>query len=291
MITLILVALALFGLVFGSFAGATVWRLRAHQLQEDKYIKEPYDKDEYKRLRPLMGRSVRRDHSQCLDCGYKLKWYDLIPLVSWLSLKGRCRKCRRSIGLFEPLMEIGLALAFVVSFLFWPFALETPLAIAQFGVWLASLVALTILVAYDAKWFLLPDKVTFMVVGLGLVWLGLRIIEQGQVWPALLSTIGAVGVLGGLYLVLYLVSRGRWIGFGDVKLGLALGLLLGDWALALVALFTANLLGTLIVLPLLAAGKLKRDSHVPFGPLLIAGALLAFLFGSYVVEWMLFAVV
>jgi len=291
MLTFTLIALFLFGLIFGSFAAATVWRLRARQLQDDKNVKEPYDKDEYKRLKPLMSRSVRQDHSQCLECGHQLKWYDLIPLVSWLSLKGRCRRCRHSIGLFEPLMEIGLASAFVVSFLFWPFALETPLAIAQFGVWLASLVALTVLVAYDAKWFLLPDKITFTVVGLGLVWLVLRIIEQGEVWPALLSTVGAVGALGGLYLVLYLVSRGRWIGFGDVKLGLALGLLLGDWALALVALFTANLLGTLIVLPLLAAGKLKRDSHVPFGPLLIVGTLLAFLFGSYAVDWMLFSLV
>ncbi len=291
MLTLIIVALVLFGLILGSFAGATVWRLRARQLQLDKQQKEPYSKAEYERLKPLMGRSAAKDRSVCLHCGYALRWYDLIPLVSWIALKGKCRSCRTPIGSFEPLMELGVAAAFVLSFLFWPFALETPLAIAQFIVWLASIVALAMLVAYDAKWFLLPDKVTFTVVGLGIVWLVLRSIEQGEVFTPLISSIGAVGVLGGLYLVLYLVSKGRWIGFGDVKLGLALGLLIGDWALALVALFSANLIGTLIVLPLLAVGKLKRTSRVPFGPLLIAGAVFALLFGWYVVEWIMFTLV
>lgn len=287
----IVIALILFGLIFGSFAGAMVWRLRAQQLQKDKNNKEPYDKAEYTRLKPLMNRSPRRDRSQCLSCGYALKWYDLIPLVSWLSLKGKCRSCRAPIGRFEPLIELGVAAAFVVSFLVWPFTLETPLAIAQFGVWLASIVALAILFAYDTKWFLLPDKVTFTVVGFGVVWLVLRMIESGEVWGQLLSSLGAIGVLGGLYLVLYIVSKGRWVGFGDVKLGLALGVLLGDWALALLALFLANLIGTLIVLPLLLSGRLQRDSHVPFGPLLIAGAAIALLFGGIAVEWMLFTVV
>jgi prepilin signal peptidase PulO-like enzyme (type II secretory pathway) len=290
MLTFIIVALVLFGLILGSFAGASVWRLRARQLQIDKREKEPYDKAEYARLKPLMSRSTRTDRSMCLECEYALKWYDLIPLVSWIALKGKCRSCRRPIGFFEPLMELGVTLVFILSFVFWPVSLETPLAIAQFTVWLTAVVGLAILVAYDAKWFLLPDKVTFAVAGLALVWLVLRVIEQGEVWGPLLSTIGAVGVLSGLYLLIYLISKGRWVGFGDVKLGLALGLIIGDWALALLALFLANLIGTLIVLPLLATGKLKRDSRVPFGPFLIAGTSISLFFGWYGVELLLFAV-
>ncbi len=289
MLTFIIVGLVIFGLILGSFAGATVWRLRARQLSADKRDKEPYDKNEYTRLKPLMGRSARKDRSMCLECGYTLRWYDLIPVVSWVALKGKCRSCRKPIGRFEPFIEIGVALAFVLSFIFWPFLLDTPLAIAQFAVWLASIVGLAILVAYDAKWFLLPDKVTFTVAGLGLVWLVLRSVELGQVWEPLVSAVGAVGVLGGLYLLIYLISKGRWVGFGDVKLGLALGLLLGDWALALLALFLANLIGTLVVIPLLASRKLKRDSRVPFGPFLIAGTFISLLFGWYIVEWFLFA--
>jgi prepilin signal peptidase PulO-like enzyme (type II secretory pathway) len=92
-------------------------------------------------------------------------------------------------------------------------------------------------------------------------------------------------ILSGVYLVLYWISKGKWIGFGDIKLGLGLALLLADFRLAFIALFAANLIGCLAVLPPMIAGKLKRDSHVPFGPLLIAGAIVAQLAGVYLFEW------
>jgi len=96
--------------------------------------------------------------------------------------------------------------------------------------------------------------------------------------------VGAAVILSGLYLVLYLISRGKWIGFGDVKLGLGLALLLADWRLAFVALFAANLIGCLIVIPAMISGRLKRDSHVPFGPLLILGFVIAQFAGIYLIE-------
>jgi prepilin signal peptidase PulO-like enzyme (type II secretory pathway) len=82
-----------------------------------------------------------------------------------------------------------------------------------------------------------------------------------------------------LYFALWLVSGGRWVGFGDVKLGLGLGLLLGDWRLALLALFLANFIGTLLVLPGILTRKIGRGTQVPFGPLLIAGFAIALLYG------------
>lgn len=282
---LILITLGLFGLVLGSFAGATVWRLRARQLLIDKQEGESVDKKEYARLKPLMKRKTATDRSCCLECGYTLRWYDLIPLVSWVALRGRCRSCRKKIGWFEPLMELGMAAFFIASYLFWPVGLADPLATAQFVVWLAAGVGLVILFAYDAKWFLLPDKVTWTVVALGVVNLVLVALLREDVGGTLLNAAGAIGALGGLYLLLYLVSRGRWIGFGDVKLGLALGLLLVDWPLGLLALFLANLIGCLIVIPLMIKGTLTRSSHVPFGPLLIVGAVIAQLFGAGLVEW------
>ena len=272
-------ALVLFGLVFGSFAGATVWRLRARQLVADKAAGEHVDHTEYKKLKKLAHEKPLKDHSRCLHCGYGLRWYDLIPLVSWIALRGRCRDCRKPIGIMEPLIELGTATFFVVSYVLWPFDLTTGLQITQFIIWLISGVGLAIMFAYDARWFLLPDKINFAVIGLGLVSAILMIVESPNHVGALLNVIGSIAVLSGIYYALYLISKGRWIGFGDIKLGLGLGLLLGDWQLAVIGLFLANLIGCLIVIPLMATGKLKRNSHVPFGPLLIAGAIVAKLVG------------
>ena len=282
--------LVLSGLVLGSFAGATVWRLRAKQLVEDKAAGEHVDHTEFKKLKKLTEVKTGQDRSRCLSCGYTLKWYDLIPLVSWLTLRGRCRECRKPIGYMEPLIELGTALFFVLSYAFWPFELQSGIAIASFVTWLVAGVGLAILFAYDTKWFLLPNRVTFIVIGLGLVSAILTIISSSDVVGAILNSIGAVAVLSGIYFVLYLVSQGRWIGFGDIKLGLGLGLLLADWQYALIALFLANFIGCLIVIPLMAMGKLKRDSHVPFGPLLIVGAIIAKLIGMMVVEFYTYGV-
>lgn len=85
--------------------------------------------------------------------------------------------------------------------------------------------------------------------------------------------------------MLYVISQERWVGLGDVYLGIALGLLLADWQLALVALFLANLIGSLVVLPGLMLGRLGRKAQVPFGPLLIVGATIAMLVGEQMIDW------
>ena len=150
---LIYTALILAGLSLGSFAGASVYRLRARQLVEDKKAGEKVDAKEFKRLKPLSDVSTRRDRSRCLHCGHTLAWYDLLPLVSWLSLKGKCRYCKASIGRFEPVIELSMMAVFVLSYALWPFELSTPLAIAQFVLWLAASVGLAILFVYDLRWF------------------------------------------------------------------------------------------------------------------------------------------
>ena len=271
----IYITLVLIGVCLGSFGGATVWRLRARQLVADKKNKEPFDHKELHKLEKLTKGKVAADRSRCLHCDYTLRWYDLIPVVSWLALRGKCRHCHKKIGYFEPLIEVGVAAFFVASYAFWPFQLDTSLEMIRFGLWLVAGVALAMLFAYDTKWFLLPDKLTIFVVALGVATVAIAATQSGNPLGTIFSAIGAVGVLSGLYLVLYLVSQGKWVGFGDVKLGLALALLLVDWQSALVALFLANLIGCLIVIPFMATGKLKRSSHVPFGPLMIAGAVIA----------------
>lgn len=281
------IALVLFGAVFGSYAGATVWRLRAKQLNADKKAKEEYDHKEYKTLKKLLNKGLLSDRSQCLHCKYELKWYDLIPIVSWLSLKGKCRNCKHPIGKFELLMELGVAAFFVLSYALWPLELTSGLEIAHFVLWLVAGVIMAILFAYDAKWFLLPDKLSIALAIVGVAIVGVVAVQSQDIGGTLLSALGAVGVLSGLYALLYAVSKGAWVGFGDVKLGVGLGLILLDWKLALLALFLANFIGCLIVIPLMAAKKLKRNSHIPFGPMLIAGTIAAWFFGAIIIDWYL----
>lgn len=284
---IVYVALVLFGVCMGSFAGATVWRLRARQLESDKKNKESYDPKEYKRLKKLLGKKSLEDRSCCLECGYELKWYDLIPLVSWISLRGKCRSCRHSIGWFEPLMEVGVAAFFVLSYLLWPFDLTSGLQIAHFVLWLIAGVIMAVLFAYDLKWYLLPDKYSIALAVVGLAVVGVVAAGSQDVGQTLLTAAASVGVLAGLYGVLYVVSKGRWVGFGDVKLNIGLGLLLLDWKLAIVALFLANLIGCFIAIPLLASKKLKPGAHIPFGPMLISGTIIAWFFGTQLLEWYL----
>lgn len=281
----VILLLTLAGLSMGSFAGATVWRLRAKQLVEDKKEGETVDKGEYEALLPLSKAPfTSNDRSRCLHCHHTLRWYDLIPLVSWLSTGGRCRYCRKSIGALEPLMEIGTAVFFVGSYLLWP-EIITPLDLGEFVLWLISGVLLAILFAYDVKWFLLPNVIVFPLLGAGIIMAGLGVFTSGDAVAALLDVAIAASVLSGLYLILWYVSKGKWIGFGDVKLGLALALLLGNWQLAFLALFLANLIGCLVVIPGLVSGKMKRGSHVPFGPLLIVGFVIAALVGQPILQW------
>jgi leader peptidase (prepilin peptidase)/N-methyltransferase len=282
---LIHTVLVVAGLALGSFAGATVWRLRARQLREDARLGEEVDKKEVRRLTPLRGTSLATDRSRCLHCGHVLRWYDLLPIASWLSTGGKCRYCKQSIGWFEPLIEIGLALFFVVSYVYWPLPLETTLQIMQFVLWLVAGILLAVLFSYDVKWYLLPNVIVFSLIGVGVIFAFISILDAPEPWATVISLLFSAAILSGLYFALWAFSRGAWIGFGDVKLGLGLALLLVEWPLAFIALFAANVIGCFIVLPGMMAGKITRKTKVPFGPLLIAGAVVAMLWGRDILGW------
>ena len=150
------------GAVFGSFAVAQVWRLRAKQLQDEKASGEKIDAAEWKKLRSLVSISPKNDRSHCLNCGYQLKWYDLIPVISWLSLGGKCRKCHSKIGATEFLTEISMFTLFAIIFLVF-----NPLSSAGFSLFglfrllilFVAFIPLAIMFIYDARWSLLPTKV------------------------------------------------------------------------------------------------------------------------------------
>lgn len=273
-------ALLLLGVVLGSFAGAQVWRVRARQLRTDKQTGHPYDKHEWRQLRVLLQGTVRDDRSRCLQCGHVLAWYDLLPVASWLSTGGRCRYCQQFIGWFELVMELVLGVGLALSYLVWPWAL--PASSLLFAVWVVVALVLMILAAYDAKWQLLPDPLNYGLMVLGALFVLVRVMTLHDI--DFVSLTGAVALLAGLYGGLYAISRGAWIGFGDVKLCVGLALLLGDWRLAFMTLFFSNMLGCIIVLPGLVRGQLNTRSQVPFGPLLIIGCVISLLFGGHILR-------
>lgn len=281
----LIVFLGLAGATLGSFAGAQVWRLRARQLAAEKQAGEKVDQKEFKRLKPLLEKRVKDDRSRCLSCGHKLRWYDLAPVISWLSLRGRCRYCRASIGWWEILLEVGLGSLFVLSYIFWPGSLANPLELVKFVAWLIALVAMAVNFVYDARWLLLVPILNWLLIGLGLLYATISALQSADPVGVALSTIGAVLLLGGLYWLLWLVSRGRWVGEGDMYIGAGLALFLGGWQLGFVALFAANLIGTVLIAPGLFSGKIGKGSQVPFGPLLIAGGVLTWFVGDAVVRW------
>ncbi len=272
--------LAWLGTMFGSFAGAQVWRLRAKQLTEDQQAGEKINKQEIARLKGLL-RPVIKDRSECLHCHHPLAWYDLLPIISWVTLRGRCRYCSHRIGWMEPALEIGVAAVFVASYVAWPQSLNSSLSIAAFALWLIACVLMAILFAYDTKWYLLPFSINIILIVVGAIFFVLYTLSGGNVDVPVWSTILALGLTAGLY---YLFSVMGWSGLGDSILGVSLALFLAKWELAFLAVFVANLLGCFVLIPLAARGKLHRRLHIPFGPFLIVGSVIALLWGDELIS-------
>lgn len=283
MIILLLVCL---GLVLGSFANATIWRL----YQQDAQLTGRARKG--KKVRGIeAGRkpedfSILTGRSMCTHCGHQLAVMDLIPVFSYLWLRGRCRYCGKPIE-DTPLIELIVPVLFVLSYMWWPYSFSTTWSVGNTGFyfWLIFLVGFVILSMYDLRWFLLPDRVLLSLFVLGLAQLALQVfIFQGGL-TVVLDAMWGVICIAGVFWLLHLVSHGSWIGFGDVKLGVVLGLLVGGPINALLVIFIASLLGSLAALPLVIKGKAHATTPVPFGPFLMIATVIVVLFGASISTW------
>lgn len=288
MIELVISAgLFVLGAALGSFAAASVWRLRARQLQSDAAHGDKVSAEEAREVKRLTEtqRKVSSDRSVCLHCGRQLSWYDLIPVVSWFATRGKCRTCKKSIGKMEILAEVVVGAAFVVSYLFWPYSFDTQ-GLVLLGLWFVVLVALAIHWMYDARWFLLLDKVTIIITLAAVLFAAFTLADQpGQLLSGSLVAIGlTILVLPGFYGLLYVISRGAWVGLGDVKLLVPFALMLPSWEYGVLLIFLANLIGSLTLLPAMLSKKLTRSTRVPFGPFIIAAFIVTFLFGQRILD-------
>lgn len=286
------------GFVFGSFVNALVWRL--HEQSKKPKAESGKRIANKKKSAQLTANdlSIWKGRSMCPNCKHGLVAKDLIPVLSWLTLRGKCRYCHKPISIQYPLVELLTAGLFIISYLHWPneahatlaacFAVgRTPSAqaLTLFGFWLVFLIGFVALAVYDLKWYLLPNKIVYSLMGVAAVQSILTVfVFGGGVHLAGQIALSLV-VGGGLFYLLYQVSSGKWIGGGDVKLGMLLGIVLADPQLSLFMIFVASLLGSIVTLPLLAAHKVTKSTHIPFGPFLIAGAIVAQLFGAAIIGW------
>lgn len=237
----------IFGLIVGSFLNCVIYRLET-------------------------GESFLKGRSFCPHCKQKLIWQDLIPVLSFFILKGKCRYCSQKISWQYPLVEI------VTGFLFLLIFYHTSYNISYTIYELIIACFLIIIFVYDLKYYIIPDKVIYPAIAITAIYqlsrFGLEYFYAG---------LGAAA----FFLLIVLVSKGRWMGVGDIKLAFLMGLFLG-WPNILMALFLAFFIGAIIGIGLIIAGKKQLKSEVPFGPFLVAGTFLAMFWGQKLINWYLY---
>lgn len=222
--------------------------------------------------------------SQCEHCHHILAAYDLIPIFSWLWLRGRCRYCRETLGWQHPVQEATLALAFIVSYVYWPYVFNAK-GLTLFVFWLVFLTGFLALVVYDLKWMLLPNKIVYPLIALATVQtLAVVFAFDGGLNSLREAALGFL-ISGGLFYALFQLSGGKWIGGGDVKLGMLLGIVVGGPSKSLLLLFLASLSGSAVAVPLLLSGRATKTTRVPFGPFLIIAGVVVQLFGAALIDW------
>lgn len=268
---MIIIFLIVIGLALGSFVNALVWRI--HEQGNPK-------KHSTAKVEDL---SITRGRSMCPACRHQLSVVDLLPVLSWLWLMGKCRYCHKAISVQYPIVEVLVSLLFAAAYIWWPYQLGTFGAWLQFASFLPLIVLGVALALYDLKWMMLPNRLVYFFCGAAILWLLVTVYSIGGSQPLVNSLLGALSY-GGLFYVIYQVSGGKWIGGGDVRLGFVLGIILG-WQKSIIGLTIAAYLATAVVLLIILMGKYHKKMHIPFGPFLLMGMFLAVLWGQQIIEY------
>lgn len=234
------------------------------------------------------GEDWVRGRSRCDNCHKTLRPLDMIPVFSWLVLRGKCRFCKHRLDWRLLAVELGLGLICLLSFIIWPWQLDSTLAWVHFASWLVCLPVLSALFWYDLNWQLLPDNLLWFLAGAASVEGLLQLsVEHGIKLRGIFGLALAGLVIWLFFWLLYKVSRGRWIGDGDSYLGAALGLIAGSLTGSFMVVFISSVLGTLIALPFTLKKTWAVTKQIAFGPLLIAAVIVVQLSGNRLVDWYL----
>jgi len=257
-------AVFLFGLMVGSFLNVCIWRIPAEE-------------------------QVVKGRSHCRSCGKQIAAYDNIPLVSWVLLGGKCRRCKAPISWSYPAVELatGLLFAAVLARFGWT---NVGFVYAVFG---AALIVLSVI---DLREMILPDEITLPGISLGVIVsffvpeLHGAAARWGGLWAGVIGALAGSGVIYGIGWVgtklfrrkLKAIGEEEAMGFGDVKLMAMVGSVIGLWKVLLVSLILAPMSGAVIGLAIKARTK---QEIIPFGPFLVAGTLVAVFSGDSIIHW------
>lgn len=235
----------LYGIVIGSFLNVCIYRIPKQE-------------------------NIVKIRSHCMNCGYQLRWYDLVPVFSYLCLRGKCRSCKQKISVQYPLVELLNGALYCIVFAVYGISVKALL----FALLASALITLSVI---DFRTYEIPAGINLFILALGLI----RIVTDYADW--LDYAAGFFVVSGFLYLV-HLVTKGRGIGGGDIKLMAVSGLLLG-WKQILLAFVLGCIIGSVIHI---ARMKISGQGHVlAFGPYLSMGILLSALAGEQMIAWYL----
>jgi len=256
----------LFGLIVGSFLNCVIYRLAASERRAS-----PSEAGRE------TGGSFLKGRSFCPHCKHTLALQDLIPVFSFIFLKGKCRYCGQKISWQYPIVEISTAILFLLMTEAKPLSPET-------GFLMVISCFLIVIFVYDLKHYIIPDKVIYPAIVIALIFnFQFLISKQFLIFNSqILSAFGAAA----FFVFIVLLSRGRWMGVGDIKLSFLIGLILG-WPNALIALFLAFFIGAIIGVGLVVSRRKRMKSEVPFGPFLVTGTILALFLGERIVDWYL----
>ena len=215
-----------------------------------------------------------RGRSYCDKCKKTLRWYDLIPLLSYLYLKGKCRYCRAQISFSYPLVELITGVMFVLTFFYLKdlrFTIYDLRFFLNYFYYAFILSSFIVIFFTDLKYGIIPDKILYPAVAAAAIFN-----FQFSIFNFIFSALGAFI----FFLALFLITKGKGMGFGDVKLSFLLGLVLG-FPKIIVGLYLAFLTGAIIGSILIIWGEKKlKGGTIPFGPFLIIGAVLSIFFGE-----------
>ena len=213
------------------------------------------------------GKNFFSGRSRCDSCNAEISWYDNIPLLSYLLLKGKCRNCKREISIRYPIIELGTAATFVIAFLFLPNFL--------FFLFIFSLLICVFVI--DVEHQIIPDSLVFILIFLGVLYLAVFAPNEGY------TRLGTSFLIASFFLIIHLVTRGHGMGLGDVKFALFPPLLLG-WPLSFVWLFGSFLIGAITGIILIFLGKASFGKKIAFGPFLVISLYITLIFGNYISE-------